>query len=284
VGLAEANEFAWELDNRRPAERLAAAKAAAERAIQIDPDLPEAWTIAASLRFYREFNLAAAESACRRAIKLNPRDTLAQRRYLDLLRIQGRVVEGLSHATAAMSLDPLSVTLRVRRSMLLYDSGRFYEAAEEASRAGSLNSTRQQPLHSMALWVQAASEQQMGRLDNAEKLFRTALEFEPNDTWNGPSLGFLLAITGRRAEAEAIADQLARRLRDGKGLHSNLALVCVGLGRDAEAIQLLEEGYEAREPGVLFARIDKRFERLRSDTRFVAFLSRVERTYHPPSS
>jgi tetratricopeptide (TPR) repeat protein len=281
VSLAEANEFAWELDKARPAHRLSAAKAALERAIQLDPKLPEAWTLLASLRFYRDFDLAGAEEACRRAIELNPRDTLAQRRYLDLLRIQGRTGEGLSYATMAMSLDPVSITLRVRRAMLLYDSGRFHEAAEEAARAAALNSTAQQPLHSMALWVQGASQQQMGRLNRAEQLFRTALASEPNDTWNGPSLGYLLAMTGRKAEAEIIAEGLARRLKEGKGLHSQLALVYVGLGRDAEAIQLLEDGYGAREPGVLFARIEKRFERMRSDARFLAFLDSIERTFRP---
>jgi predicted Zn-dependent protease len=251
------------------------------RAIEIDPNLPEAWTLLASLQFYREFDLAAAEAACRRAIQFNPRDTLAQRRYLDLLRIQGRTAEGLSHAARAMSLDPLSVTLRVRRAMLLYDSGRFHEAAEEAAGAAALNPAMQQPLHSMALWVQGASQQQMGRLQQAEKIFRTALAHEPNDTWNGPSLGYLLAITGRRTEAEAVADGLVRRAQEGKALHSHLALIYVGLGRDAEAIELLEAGYHAREPGVLFARIEKRFERLRSDRRFLAFLERIERTYRP---
>jgi tetratricopeptide (TPR) repeat protein len=180
-----------------------------------------------------------------------------------------------------MSLDPLSVTLRVRRAMLLYDSGRFHEAAEEAAGAAALNPAMQQPLHSMALWVQGASQQQMGRLQQAEKIFRTALAHEPNDTWNGPSLGYLLAITGRRTEAEAVADGLVRRAQEGKALHSHLALIYVGLGRDAEAIELLEAGYHAREPGVLFARIEKRFERLRSDGRFLAFLERIERTYLP---
>jgi serine/threonine-protein kinase len=281
VSLAEANEFARELDKARPPERLAVARAAAERAIDIDPNLPEAWTLLASLRFYREFDLAAAEMAIRRAIRLNPRGTLAQRRYLDLLRIQGRTGEGLAHAASAMSLDPVSVTLRVRRAMLLYDSGRFHEASEEAARAAALNPTMQQPLHSMALWVQGASEQQMGRLNKAERIFRTALAHEPNDTWNGPSLGYLMAITGRRAEAEAIAGGLLRRSQEGKALHSHLALIYVGLGRDADAIQLLEADYQAREPGVLFARIEKRFERLRSDRRFVAFLQSIERTYQP---
>lgn len=284
ASLAEANEFAWELDKDRPASRLSTAKMAAQKAVEIDPTLPEAWTILASLLFYREFDLAAAEAACRRAIELNPRDTLAHRRYLDLLRIQGRTEEGLSHAAKAMSLDPLAVTLRVRRALLLYDAGRFHEAAREAEGAGALNPTMQQPLHSMTLWVQGASQQQMGRLDEAERLFRAALEREPNDTWNGPALGYLLAITGRRAEAESIAEGLARRMKEGKVLHSNLAVVYAGLGRDAEAIQMLEDGFRERDPGVLFAGIERRFERLRSDGRFLAFVRMVEGTFRRGST
>lgn len=278
ASLAEANEFAWELDTTRPASRLAAARTAARKAVQLDPNLPDAWNILASLHFYRDFDLAAAESACRRAIHLNPRDTLAHRRYLDLLRIQGRTEEGLAHATRAMSLNPIAVTLRLRRAMLLYDAGRFHEAVQDAVGATALNPTGQQPLHSMELWIQGASHQQMGRFHQAEQLYRAALIHEPNDTWNGPALGYLLAITGRRAEAESIAEALATRMREGKSLHSQLALVYAGLGRDAEAIQLLEDGFRRRDPGVLFAPIDKRFERLRSNSRFLAFLNVVNGT------
>jgi len=278
ASLAEANEFAWELDKLRPASRLTAARTAAKKAVEIDPKLPDAWNILASLHFYRDFDLAAAEAACLRAIDLNPRDTLAHRRYLDLLRIQGRTGEGLSHATKAMSLNPIAVTLRLRRALSLYDSGRFHEAVQESVRAGALNPTMQQPLHSMALWIEGASHQQMGRFQQAEQLFRAALAHEPNDTWNGPALGYLLAITGRRAEAESIAGVLASRLREGKALQSHLALVYAGLGRDAEAIQLLEDGFRQRDPGVLFAAIDPRFERLRSNGRFLAFLHSVKGT------
>lgn len=275
VGLAEANEFAWELDPSRPARRLAAARHAAEQAVALDAKSPEAWNLMASLRFYREFNLPAAEQACQRAIELNPRDTLAQRRYLDLLRIQGRTAEGIAQATLALRQEPLAVTLRIRRAMLLYDTGRWQEAAAEARRAAELNPGRQQPLHGMALWVQGASAQQMGQFGEAERLYRAGLAEEENDTWNGPALGYLLAITGRRAEAERIAAGLARRMEAGKVLHSKLALVYAGLGRHAEAVRLLEQGYAARDPGVLFARIEKRFERLRSDGRFVDFLRRL---------
>jgi hypothetical protein len=86
------------------------------------------------------------------------------RRHLDLLRIQGRAAEGLSHASVAMSLDPVPITLRVRRAMQICDVGRFHEAAAEAAGASALDSTKQQPLHSMAVWVEAVSHQQVGRL------------------------------------------------------------------------------------------------------------------------
>ena len=53
----------------QPRERLMQAKAATQRAIDLEPDLVEAWDLLTSILFYREWDMSGAEAACRRAIE-----------------------------------------------------------------------------------------------------------------------------------------------------------------------------------------------------------------------
>ena len=67
TGLAEAAEWEYELRGNKPSERLAEAKAAALRAVQLDAGDAEAWTVLTSISFFREWDLKGAERASRRA-------------------------------------------------------------------------------------------------------------------------------------------------------------------------------------------------------------------------
>ena len=281
VGLAEASEWLYEIDRNRPPERLIAAKAAALRAVDLDPNLPEAWTILTSVLFFREWDIPAAEAAARRALELNPRDTLAQQRYVDLLRLQGRIEEAAREVASAASLQPSVPSLRNRKALLLLESGECEGAISEAKAAEALNPSRQQMAYTQSLWIQAVAHQRQGRLDPAEAIFRQAIDHQPHDLWSEPSLGHLLAATGRKAEATRILAELRRQLGLGRPRQTAIALVYMGLGEFDDAITWLERGFIARDSAVLFASLDWRFAPLRSKPRFEALLARIRRTSTP---
>jgi tetratricopeptide (TPR) repeat protein len=281
VGLAEANEWLYEIDRNHPRERLAAAKAAVRRAIDLDPSLPEAWTILTSVLFFREWNIPAAEAACRRAIELSPRDTQAQQRRVDMLRLQGRHDEAVSGAAAAASVQPSNPYLRNLKALLLLETGRTEEAIQDAIAAENLNPSKQQMAYTMSLWIQAAGRQRQGRIEQAEALYRKALKHEPHDRWSEPSLAHLLAVTGRKAEAEGILAELNQQLAVGRARHKAIALVHLGLGQHEEAIAWLERGFAERDSTVLFTALDWRFDTLRSEPRFQALLARIRQTSVP---
>lgn len=279
VGLAEANEWLYELDRSRPPERLIAAKASARRAIEIDPNLSEGWAILTSVLFFRDWNIPEAERACRRAIELNPRDTLVQQRLVDLLRLQGRHDEAARELARAASLQPSAPNLRNRKALLLLDAGNLNEAMEEASKAEALNPSKQQGAYTSSLWIQAAAHQRQGSTQKAEALYRKALQAQPHDLWSEPSLGHLLAVTGRIPEALVILDELNRQIALGRPQHKAVALVSLGLGRKEDAIGWLERGFIERDCAVLFTALDARFAPLRSEPRFQDLLARIRRTY-----
>jgi tetratricopeptide (TPR) repeat protein len=281
VGLAEANEWIYEIDRNRPPERLIAAKAAALKAVDLDPNLPEAWTILTSVLFFREWDISAAEAAARRAMELNPRETLALLRYVDLLRLQGRPGEAAREAARAAGLQPSVPGLCNAKALLLFESGEWDKALQEAQAAEALNPSKQQMAYTRSLWIQAVAHQRQGRLDRAEAIFRRAMKHQPHDRWSEQSLGYILAITGRKAEAIEIVEELRRQLALGRPRHKAIALVYLGLGQNEEAMAWLERGFIERDSAILFTSLDWRFAPLRSEPRFDALLARIRRTSAP---
>ncbi|HYI91984.1 MAG TPA: hypothetical protein VEX68_00430 [Bryobacteraceae bacterium] len=272
AGLAEAAEWEYEMRGNQPRERLLQAKAAAQRAIQLEPDLVEAWTVLTSVLFFREWDINGAEAACRRTIELDPRNTAARQRYVDVLRVQGRMAEARFEVDRAIELQPAAAAFRIRRAVMLYQSGQHEQAFTEAQAAAAL--TNQMPAYPMSLWVQGLSLQGRGQQAAAEKIFRSALAFQPHDPWNEPSLGHLFASTGRKAEAEAILHELRSQLGRGRLTYTSMAIIYTALGRYDEALTSLERGWQAREDSLLFAPLDPRLQPLRSEQRFRSLIQK----------
>jgi TolB-like protein/tetratricopeptide (TPR) repeat protein len=266
AGLAEAAEWEYELRGNRPPERLAEAKSAAQRAVKLAPDLVEGWTILTSILFYRQWDLRGAEAACRRAIELDPRNTSARQRYVDILRVQGRREEARFELEQAIRLQPAAAPLRVRRAAMLYEQGEYDQALAEATAAADL--TNQMPAYPMTLWIQGLCLEQKGRLAEAENIFRSALLHQPHDPRSEPALGHLLARAKRTAEAEGILSELRAQLLRGRMTHAAQALVYTGLGRTEEALAALERGYKERDDAILFIALDPRLRPLHSHPRF----------------
>jgi tetratricopeptide (TPR) repeat protein len=273
MGLAEASEWEYELRGNQPAERLATAKAAAERAIELDPNLTEGWTLLTSILFYREWNFPAAEKACRRAIELDPRNTIARQRYIDLLRAQGRIEEARFEANTATRLQPTIAAFQVRKAVMLYEADKCDEAFPAAVAAADL--TNQMPVYPMTLWVQGLCFEQGRQFDQAERMFRAALAYQPHDPWNEPALGHLVGVSGRHAEAEAILSELRGQLARGRLTHGAMALVYTGLGKNMDALASLDRAWAERDDSVLFIAMDPRLRPLHSEARFQTIVAGI---------
>ncbi|HTJ24411.1 MAG TPA: protein kinase [Gemmatimonadaceae bacterium] len=107
AGLADAYIAVAFYSNAATLPTLATARAAAERAVALNPNLGEAHAALAYLTFL-EWKLQPADSAFRRAIALNPGYATAHKWYADLLLTDGRAAESLRELLRAKELDPLS--------------------------------------------------------------------------------------------------------------------------------------------------------------------------------
>ena len=180
------------------------ARAAVNRALELDPDLAEAHTALGLVHFYFEWDWAGAESEFRRGLELNPGSRAVQEEYGWFLTATGRLDEGLAKSRKAAELDPLSTG----------------------------------PVHDIAINYMAR-----GDLEQAATNFRRAIDIDPNWTWGYVKLGRTLAQQKKCPEALAQAEIAERRIAGGAAPLSRSWLgftygIC---GETARARQKLEE-------------------------------------------
>jgi tetratricopeptide (TPR) repeat protein len=166
--------------------------AAAERAIRLDPLLPDAQH-ALALVSAREGQWKVAEEAFRRAIELDPNQSTIYTDYAFwLLTVLGRYTEALRQLRAAERADPLSANVRLTTALVLIAANRYDEAAEYCERL---------PARSRCLARVRAGQ---GRFAEVPQLLTNHPALSENPETRG-LLGYAYARSGRRAEAEAMA-------------------------------------------------------------------------------
>jgi serine/threonine-protein kinase len=253
--------------SREPSER---ARRAARRALEIDGSLPQAHTALGWVALYYEWDWKGSEASFRRALDLAPDDFSARLGYAHLLSNTGRHDEAILQVDRACSLDPLSPLAASLRGQFLYNARRHAEAREQLDSTLSKN-----PSFWIAL-VQSGREQvRLGEFDEAIRSFRRARE-SGGSTIALAFAGHAHALAGQTAEAEAVLNGMVRLSETQYVPPYNLALVHLGLGRHAEAIELLEKGADERDARMVFLGIDPAWDGLRPDPRFIAILERLD--------
>src|SRR5205823_6397038 len=146
-GLADAyfyRSYAW--GNISPREGMAKARAAALKALELDPNLAEAHTSMALVKFFYDWDWAGAEAEFKRAIELNPNYPTAHHGYaVLLLSVDGRWYDAITEANRALELDPLSVPLNNIVALILAHSPRYDEVIERSKKLQELNPKMAEP-------------------------------------------------------------------------------------------------------------------------------------------
>ena len=248
----------------------ARARAAAERAVALDPALAEAHAALGWVRFRIEWKWEDAERALARACELNPSHAPAHHRRAMLLSAVGRHDEARAAIRLAHELDPLSLIIRTAIGRVLHFQRRYDDAIEQCRRTLEMDRSFAAAHLDLAL---AYSE--TGRFDAA--LAELQLSFTTPDP---PSVllaiqGHMNARAGHGPEADAALIELRRRYSVGDASSYELALLLTGLGRIADALDWLERAVEARAGLLVFLGVEPMFDPLRGDPRFATVMSRL---------
>lgn len=256
-----------EFDARSREECYERARAAALRALELDPFVAEAHTALATVKVKHDRDSARAEKLFERAIELNPNCAVAYSRYTSYLAAMGRLDEALRMIRRAQELDPLSPDMNAGLANVLYFARDYDEAMSYCQRALALEPNFLDAL----LWLGLCYEQK-GMFAEAAAQFRTAEDARGESTEPTELLGHLLAVTGRGDDARSVLSEL-RASAKGKGVRPyNVALIHSALGENEQAFEWLGRPYINWTERLRMLRFDPRMDNLRADSRFNAIL------------
>jgi DNA-binding winged helix-turn-helix (wHTH) protein/TolB-like protein/Flp pilus assembly protein TadD len=271
AGMADAYALlVWQEQLPRD-EFIARAKAAATKALEIDQTLAEPHATLGYVKFWYDWDFAAAESEFRRAIELSPDYATAHHWYGESLGMMGRFDDGLKELRLAQQVDPLSAIINADLGKLLFLARQPDQAIEQLRQTLELNPDL--PLAHVFL----------GLACNKKGLHEQAIA-ELERVANGPgsraifkaTLGFIYGQSGREAEARSILGALiGSRSSEHYVSPFHIALVYVGLGEKDNALEWLEKAKTEHDPFLIYIKTDPNFDSLRSDPRFPAFLRRI---------
>jgi serine/threonine-protein kinase len=204
AGLADANAFLGFYSLRHPRTAFAEARVAAERALAIEPDLPEAHTSLALVKLGDEWDWQAAEREFRRAIELDPSQAFA-RIYLSwILVLDGDVAGGIAEARRAQEAEPLSPLVNTGLAHALFLARRYDDAVAECLKAFEVD-----PMSIVATYVMALCRAQQARLPEAIELMTRAVTMSDRAPFYLALLGNFQAKAGETDKARALLRELA---------------------------------------------------------------------------
>lgn len=264
VGLADAYVNLSNYNYISLGEALPRARAAAARAVALDPTLAEAHAsqgfVLASLE-----DFGAAEASFRRAIELQPNYAWAHHYYAMLLVMLGRVDDAREENRRTLELDPLSPPANAHRGVILAATGEYGQAQLQLERTLTLAPTFPLTLSWLGV-IYAAS----GRTAEAIPMLEKARAQAPG--FPGVTAGLVYAYrrAGRQSDAASALSELRRKPEGGRA-RVNIALSYAVLGETDTAFRLLQ-GVDWDVPSLIDLRADPLLARLRSDPRYPGLL------------
>ena len=137
-GYADALDAATTFNIGTSEQLMPKAIAAAQRAIQLDPQNGEAYTELGSVETIYSWDWTAAEQNLTRGISLNPNDSIAEFKYAVYLDAVGRQQDAVTHMRRALELDPLSFLVNRRMGATLYLARQYDAALSQMQRAAEM--------------------------------------------------------------------------------------------------------------------------------------------------
>lgn len=270
AGLADAFRSFALTGEMPPNDFFPKAKAAAQKAIEIDDTLAEAHAELGFTIFWYDWDWNAAENQLKRALDLNPNSADSHLFYAHLLSNTGRHAEGLAEVKRARELDPLDARINGLEAQFLVHAGKPDEALAFLQKTLAEN-----PNNWFAHMIASSAYIEKGMLSEAVAEARKAKELNSVNSQSTAQLAYALAKSGKQEEARGLLEELLRSSTQRHVSPGNIALIHNGLGDRDETFSWLERGFEQRDPKMVFLKVEPKWKNLHDDPRFQDLLRRV---------
>jgi tetratricopeptide (TPR) repeat protein len=241
TGLADAFILLAIHGARSPQDAYPKARAAAMRALDIDPTLAEAHAAIADISKGFDWDWRQAETGYRESIRLNSNYAVAHQWFANLLSIIDRHEEAIREAEEARYLDPLSAPAAGFVAFTLYRARRFDEARREAEKALNLD-----PSSPVANWFLALIHLHLGDYVHAQEAAAAALKESHEGAMFLATLGHVFGRAGKRDAALDVLRTLERRSAERYVSPFDMCIVRAGLADYDASLDWLNRAVEQR--------------------------------------
>ncbi|HEX2759307.1 MAG TPA: CDC27 family protein, partial [Rhizomicrobium sp.] len=253
------------------------AKAAAERAIALDPDNGGAYAALAFNVFYWQRDAARSVKLFEKAVALDPGNARAHHWYAMVAMHDRQFHLALREIQAAQRLQPQSAAILANKGLILFHAGRVEEALSVLRPLSQTEANLLSP-HAYLATIYLAQE----RYQDFLREYRRAalLAASPTELALVAVADQAYAAGGGRAMLAAMLEEQKRQFADGKEPAFKLALTAAMLGEKTSALDYLDIAAKRREQDILGIGLEPALKPLREDGRYRMLVAKAG--FSPP--
>jgi tetratricopeptide (TPR) repeat protein len=270
VGIADAFGILGVFAYMPPHQAYAHARSAANKALEIDPELAEVYPSLGWIAMWYDRDWPAAEGLFLKAIQMKPDYAPAHMWYGNLLYSLGRFDESIREMSKAKELEPLEPAPPTHMGWALYYARRFDESIEELQ--GVVASDPEFTLSYLWLSMNFIAKDMWGEAIAASRKF---VELTAGAVIGLCILGLAYGSAGMKNEALQILEQIEGLKKERYVGPFFRAVVWSGLGEKDKALENLESSYVERDSALALIKVWPIFDSLRSEPRFQAVLKKM---------
>jgi tetratricopeptide (TPR) repeat protein len=268
AGLADTYDLMREYSTMPDSDAYQRAIAAAKKAVELDDSSAEAHRALAFAEFYGSWDFINGEKEFRRAIELNPNDSLAHKWYANALALQRRYPESLKEINIAQELDPSSLSLVADKGQAMFYAGQREEGIATLKEVERSRPEFASP-HYYLMRIAFDSRDYPEFLAEGKTVAESKNDSVLRDIVAAAQTGYTRG--GERGLLEALYDKQEKYYADGRVTAEDLAQTCDRLGKKEEALRLIEEACTRHDTEALAVKLPS----LKDDPQYKSLMNRV---------
>jgi len=241
---------------------------AIKQALAIEPNLSAAFSAQCYFKNRYEYNAAAAETACKRALELDPNSPLAHKTYANFLYTQGRFDDAISEIKTAIEIQPVSYRNQQIYGLTLYFARRYPEAEAQFKHLLDLNPNHNYINKQLVLILDI-----QGKESEAFEYLIKSLYLDKKDD---RVIGRYKDIYARSGWRGVLMERI--KTGDAETVPSSFKTACLyaQLGNKDKAFEFLEKAFLERSFQISVLKVQPQLDSLRNDARYIALIKRIE--------
>ena len=255
--------------NSKTSEVFPKAKADANRAIDINKGIAEAYTILGSIAFRYDWNFSEAENYFKKAIELNPNSANVFHDYAWFLASQARFEEAINAIETAQKIEPTSVRTNIDVGWIYARARRYDQAIVQMKRTIDLEPN--------SIAARQCLECAYFNKNMFAESVLNALELMKQDGATNEELEKIRTVPPKQG-IKLIEEWRLKKMESEKNSHLPayfFAIQSAAVGDKEKAFQYLEKAFQEKNAGLVMFKVEQVWDKFRDDVRYREMLKKV---------